>query len=132
MFSIGATMGTAMPSDHFQPEAAISPQEQRKIRGSLEHIDVAAFEANRQTIGRDIGRIDINTFKKLATNAATARAQWVAAATSLCEREHAPTEAEIVHLGSLRAAYVELSEAYEAMRRMVERGYICFLDHPPR
>jgi hypothetical protein len=29
-------------------------------------------------------------------------------------------------LAALRAGYQELSEAYEALRRMVERGYLSF------
>ena len=32
-------------------------------------------------------------------------------------------------LPRLHATYEELTEAYEALRRMVERGYLCFLDH---
>ena len=33
---------------------------------------------------------------------------------------------EVSRLQLLRTAYEELSEAYEAMRRMVERGYLQF------
>jgi hypothetical protein len=52
----------------------------------------------------------------------------VAAALHMTEKAHCPTGAEIANLATLRAAFEELSEAYDAMRRMVERGYLCFLD----
>jgi len=46
------------------------------------------------------------------------------AAVALSEPSHTPSGDEVDHLGKLRATYHELAEAYEAMRRMVERGYV--------
>ena len=39
---------------------------------------------------------------------------------------------EVSRLQMLRTAYEELSEAYEAMRRMVERGYLQFHKGSPK
>ena len=39
-------------------------------------------------------------------------------------------EASVMELAQMRMAYEELVEAYEALRRMVERGYITFQSTP--
>ena len=117
-----------MGQDHFQPEAYLDPQEQRKVRGRLEQVDAAAFNANRQVAARTVGLVDINRFERLAKSAAHARALWVAAALTASEKTLTPSPQEIAHLTALRTAYDELAQAYDAGRRMVERGYICFVD----
>lgn len=112
--------------DHFEPEALLDPQEQRKLRGHLEQIDYAAFAANREVIAKTLGATDIAKFERLAICAAHARAEWVAAALAMTEKPHTLAPEEVLRLNTLRAAYDELTEAYEAMRRMVERGYLSF------
>jgi hypothetical protein len=57
---------------------------------------------------------------------AHARAKWVAAAVQMTESASALTPDQTTQLGTLRRAFVELSEAYDAMRRMVERGYLSY------
>jgi hypothetical protein len=47
---------------------------------------------------------------------------------ALADRGATPTEAQVKHLAALRSTYEELSEAYEGTRRMVERGYLCYLE----
>lgn len=120
-----------MASEHFQPVASMDPHEQRRMKVYLEQIDRATFEANRQVLAREVGRVDLEHFKRLATNASAARAEWVAVALELSNRLHIPTQEETARLAHLRAAYEELSEAYNAIRRMVERGYLCYLSHGP-
>ena len=66
-------------SDHFEPEAAMSPQEQRALRGHLEQIDFAAFAANREILAKALGHADLDRFQRLAISAAHARARWAAA-----------------------------------------------------
>jgi hypothetical protein len=111
-------------SDHFEPEAAMSPQEQRALRGHLEQIDFAAFAANREILARALGHADLDRFQRLAVAAAQARARWAAASLTLSQKAEAPTAQEIDQLAALRRAYEELTEAYEGLRRMVERGYL--------
>jgi hypothetical protein len=112
--------------DHFEPEAMLDPQEQRKLRAHLDQIDYAAFAANREVIGKVMGATDMAKFERLAVCAAHARAEWVAAALVATEHTQTPCDAEVARLAALRSAYDELAEAYEAMRRMVERGYLSF------
>lgn len=107
----------------------LDPQDLRKLHARLEQVDVATFDANRQLLARTVGRVDIKRFQRLASSAALARGHWVAAALETAEKAHTPPDADVASLARLRATYEELTEAYEALRRMVERGYLCFLDH---
>lgn len=117
-----------MGQEHFKPSLVSDPQEQRRLHAHLERIDLAAFEANRYVLARTIGRLDGSHMKHLASMAATARANWVRAAMVISEHGVAPDAAQVEQLALLRKTFQELSEAYEAMRRMVERGYLCYLD----
>lgn len=111
--------------DHFEPED-VDPQVQRRLRGILEQIDYTAFASNKALIGQALGHVDASHFQHMAVAAAQARAQWVAAAVTMTETAHAPAPDQIQKLAQMRSAYEELSAAYEAMRRMVERGYVMF------
>jgi len=109
--------------DHFEPEDT-DPHEQRRVRGLLEQIDYAAFVSNREVIGQMLSGIDAGTFQRLAVMTATARAKWAADALRLSESGSPVTPDQTARLTAHRTAYEELAEAYEAMRRMVERGYL--------
>jgi hypothetical protein len=117
---------TKFASDHFEPEIDSDPQAQRRMRGQLEQIDYTAFVSNREVIGQVVGRADAAQFQRLAVAAATARARWVAEAMALADAGPAVAPAQIARLAELRAAYEELTEAYEALRRIVERGYLAY------
>lgn len=121
------TSSTRRSRDHFEPSDA-DPQEQRRLRGHLEQIDYTAFVSNREVIPQIMGLGTNHTepaaFQRLAVAVATARARWVSEALRMTEAGHAIGPAEAQKLGGLRLAYEELSEAYEGLRRMVERGYL--------
>lgn len=112
-------------SDHFEPEVADDPQAQRRLRGQLEHIDYTAFASNREVIGQVLGTADAGKFQRLAVAAALARSRWVSEALAVSGPQGLSAE-QIAKLSQLRGAYEELTEAYEAMRRMVERGYLTY------
>lgn len=113
--------------DHFEPSDN-DPQEQRRLRGHLEQIDYTAFVSNRevipQVLGLGVNHTEPAAFQRLAVAVATARARWIAEALRLSEAGHAVGPGEAQTLSGMRAAYEELSEAYEGLRRMVERGYL--------
>lgn len=123
---MSAIVSTAQPSDHFEPEPALPPSEQRKLRGHLERIDYATFAANVAVIRETLGPASIERFEQLAVSAARARANWVAATLEASARSKSLSAEDVERLSTLRRGYEELSEAYEAMRRMVERGYLTF------
>ncbi|KQW82626.1 hypothetical protein [Brevundimonas sp. Root1279] len=109
--------------DHFEPQD-IDPQEQRRLRGLLEQIDYAAFVANREVIGHALPKLDPAMFQRLAVMTAGARAKWVSEALRQSESGAPATPDQIARLTAARTAYEELAEAYEGLRRMVERGYL--------
>ncbi len=109
--------------DHFEPQDT-DPQEQRRLRGLLEQIDYSAYVANREVIGQMMPKLDASMFQKLAVLTATARARWVGESLRQSESGAPSTPDQIARLASARTAYEELAEAYEGLRRMVERGYV--------
>jgi hypothetical protein len=111
------------PRDHFEPQDT-DPQDQRRLRGLLEQIDYSAFVANREVIGQMIPKVDAAMFQKLAVLTATARGKWAVESLRQSESGAPSTPDQIARLAAARNAYEELGEAYEALRRMVERGYI--------
>jgi hypothetical protein len=117
--------------DHFEPEQNLDPQAQRKLRGQLEQIDYIAFASNREMISQALGAADAVKFQRVAVAAAHARTRWVSEALAATEASHALTPEQVNRLSALRAAYEELREVYEAMRRMVERGYFSFESASP-
>lgn len=108
--------------DHFEPQDT-DPHEQRRLRGLLEQIDYSAFVANREVIGQMLPKLDASMFQRLAVMTATARGKWVSESLRQSESGAPSTPDQIARLASARAAYEELAEAYEALRRLVERGY---------
>lgn len=124
--SVTRTSSVRRTSDHFEPEAALDPQAQRRLRGHIEQIDYTAYASNREVIGQVLGQADLAKFQKLAVAAALARSQWIAAAVAMTENPTPLSPEQAVKLTGLRTAYEELTEAYEGMRRMVERGYLSF------
>jgi hypothetical protein len=109
--------------DHFEPEAALDPQEARHLRGYLEQIDLTAFAANQATLKGTLGQANQLQFEMLAIAVARARAHWVGAALAMTETTQ-PTPEQTAALTTLRESFEELSEAYQGLRRMVERGYL--------
>ena len=124
--SVTRTSSVRRTSDHFEPEAALDPQAQRRLRGHIEQIDYTAYASNREVIGQVLGQADLAKFQKLAVAAALARSQWIAAAVAMTESPTPLSPEQAAKLTGLRTAYEELTEAYEGMRRMVERGYLSF------
>ena len=124
--SMTRTSMTRSPLDHFEPQETTDPAAQRKLRGQLEQIDYAGFAANKEAIARVIGHASAGQFQRLAVTAAQARAHWAAEALALADAGHPPSPAEIAKLNELHAAFDAVSEAYEGLRRMVERGYLVY------
>lgn len=121
-----ATNRSRSGSDHFEPQD-IDPHEQRLLRGHLEQIDYATYAANQAVIGHVLGSSDTGQFQRMAVACAQARARWIDAALKATEGPAAALTAEQTQtLAALRAAYEEIAAAYEAMRRMVERGYLTY------
>ena len=117
------TSSTRRTRDHFEPQDS-DPSEVRKLRGLMEQIDYTAFISNREVIGATLLVVDSAMFQRLAVSVATSRSKWVAEALRLSESGSPVTPDQTARLTAHRTAYEELAEAYEGLRRMVERGYL--------
>jgi hypothetical protein len=122
--SVTRTSTVRSALDHFEPDTDDDPQAQRRRRGHLEQIDYTAYAANREAIARTLGHATMDRFQRLAVAAAQARVAWAAQALTYAETGRPLEPGETARLTLMRETYVELIEAYEALRRMVERGYI--------
>lgn len=122
--SISRTGSFRRQNDHFEPQDDTDPHAQRRIRGQLEQIDYTAFASNKTVVAQVLGQADALRFQKLAVAAANARAVWVSHALAAADTAGRLTPDDLAKLTHLRGVYEELTEAYEALRRMVERGYI--------
>lgn len=120
--SVMATQYRRIGPDHFEPQD-LDPLAERRLRGQLERIDYTAFAANREVIGAAVGKLRPSDFQKLALAVAQARAAWIKAAMGAGP---SPDADAIARLAALHVAFNELGEAYEAARRLVERGYCAF------
>lgn len=125
-----ANMWRSAP-DHFEPDEAADPKLQRQLRGYLDQIDYTSYAANKKLLAA-LGRADSQKFERLALAAAVARAQWIAAALAATEGGHPPTREQVQQITHMREAFEELTEAYGALRRLVERGYVPFVSAEPK
>lgn len=112
--------------DHFEPDGAMDPKAQRQLRGHLEQIDCTAYDANRAVLSAALAGVDAKKFERLALATAQARARWVATGIAAGDPGRPVAPNQLAELAHLRSVYEELAEVYEAMRRMVERGYLAF------
>src|SRR5581483_8571242 len=84
-------------SDHFEPDAGLDPQAQKRLRGALEQIDYIAYATSKEV---------------------------AAAALESAEAGQPLTAREVDELVAHRRAFEEATEVYEALRHLVERGYL--------
>jgi len=125
MATVRAMRTTAYADDHFEPDAQLDPHAQRRIRGHMEQVDYMAFVCNREVLG-GLGQAKAEAVQRLALATAKARARWVIKALEI-SAAGAPTTQQACELTALRTAYEELGEAYEGIRRMIERGYVTYV-----
>lgn len=110
--------------DHFEPQTDDDPHAQRRVRARLEQIDYAAFAANKELIGALIGDLSPERLQRLAVATAHARARWAAEALAAADQGPGVAAERVRAIAEARVAFEELAEAYDAVRRMVERGYV--------
>jgi hypothetical protein len=113
-------------SDYFEPDANLDAKAQRALRGNLEQIDTIAYLSNREVVDLTLGGIDAKMFQRMAVACANARADWTHMALEATETGHLPSPQQVEALAQMRTTYEELAAAYDALRRMVERGYLAY------
>lgn len=101
----------------------LDPKARKALKAALGKMDLAVYAANQEIIGRVLPDLDQQDVVRFAVVVAERRAQYVKEALRLTRTTREPSPAEIAGLAALRAGYDELSAAFEALRRLIERGY---------
>ena len=132
MSSIRTNSMRRMALDHFEPDLSDDPQAQKRLRGVLEQIDYTAFACSREIVGQTIGVVDTHRLQRLAVSVAAARAAWLKETLSMSDIGHQLSPHQTEKVAQLRQAFEELAEAYEGLRRAVERGYVAYNSLSPK
>jgi len=111
---------------HLAPEES-DPTFAQKRRRFLDGLERAIAEANREIIGTaltaDPGSIlDADAFLRLAVRVAELRARYIA--EGLAAAVGHPDPPAIERLAQSRRAFEEMRSVFEAIERVVERGYV--------
>ena len=108
--------------DHLVSKEMLDRESARKLQKFLEETEMAIFSANREVIRKAVPELTRESFMAFAVRVAEARARYIKAALDLSARQN-PTPEDIAALKAAREASDELVQAFEATKRVIERGY---------
>ena len=95
----------------------------RRQRQFLEEVERKIAEANREILHERIPELDKSSFVALAKQVARLRATYLQAALTAATAAET-TEDFVSELRSKREAYDEAREAFDALQRAIQRGYV--------
>ena len=126
------------PIGWFEPRRHLAPEENdpafaQKRRRFLDSLERAIAEANREIIRKTLtpgegNSFDADTFLRLAVRVAELRARYIAEGLTAAAAGHPDAEV-IERLAQSRRAFEEMREVFEAVERVVERGYVDLPTH---
>lgn len=92
----------------------------------LQQIERTIRAANREIIHKHLPAISADDVTRLAVVVAELRARYLDSAKRMAERDQgvAPDASEIAKLARAREHYDEVTHAFEALKRAIERGYV--------
>jgi hypothetical protein len=101
------------------------PEQTRVYRRFIEEIEMALRAANREIIGKQIPELNKESFFRLAVSVAKLRADYLKAVLALNWEDDG---IDVAPVQDKRAIYEEASKAFEALERIIERGYVDIAD----
>ncbi|HLT78750.1 MAG TPA: hypothetical protein VKZ87_15310 [Ferrovibrio sp.] len=108
--------------DHLVSKEMLDRDTARKLQKFLEEIEMAIFNANREVIHKAVPELNRDSFMAFAHRVAEARARYIKTALELAAKQN-PSPEDIAGLKAAREANDELVYAFEATKRVIERGY---------
>lgn len=108
--------------DHLVTKEMLDRDTHRKLQKFLEEIEMAIFSANREVLKKAVPELTREAFMAFAVRVAEARARYLKIALELSGNAN-PSPEDIARLKSAREANDELLHAFEATKRVIERGY---------
>jgi hypothetical protein len=110
--------------DHLMSDEMLDRDVRKALTKFTEGLEVAIFEANKEIMSRKLGVVQRESFLRLAVKVAESRADYVRLALEMAKGEGLPQPPDVDRLTASRVTYEELVAAFEAMERIIERGYI--------
>lgn len=108
--------------DHLVSKDMLDRESQRKLQKFLEEVEMAIFSANREVLKKTVPELTREAFMAFAIRVAESRARYLKIALELSAKPN-PTAEDIAGLKAAREANDELMQAFEATKRVIERGY---------
>lgn len=108
--------------DHLVTKEMLDRESQRKLQKFLEETEMAIFTANREVLKKAVPELTRDSFMAFAVRVAEARARYLKIALELSANPN-PSSEDIARLKAAREANDELLHAFEATKRVIERGY---------
>jgi hypothetical protein len=108
--------------DHLVTKEMLDRDSHRKLQKFLEEIEMAIFSANREVLKKAVPELTRDAFMGFAVRVAEARARYLKIALELSANAN-PSSDDIARLKAAREANDELLHAFEATKRVIERGY---------
>lgn len=108
--------------DHLVSKDMLDRESQRKLQKFLEEVEMAIFSANREVLKKAVPELTRDSFMAFAVRVAEARARYLKVALEMSAKAN-PTAEDIAQLRAAREANDELVQAFEATKRVIERGY---------
>lgn len=108
--------------DHLVTKEMLDRESHRKLQKFLEEIEMGIFSANREVMKKAVPELTRDSFMAFAVRVAEARARYLKVALELSAANN-PTPEDIARLKAAREANDELVQAFEATKRVIERGY---------
>ncbi len=108
--------------DHLVTKEMLDRDSHRKLQKFLEEIEMAIFSANREVMKKSVPELTRDSFMAFAVRVAEARARYLKIGLELSANAN-PTAEDIARLKAAREANDELLHAFEATKRVIERGY---------
>ena len=108
--------------DHLVTKEMLDRESQRKLQKFLEDVEMAIFSANREVMKKAVPELTRESFMAFAVRVAEARARYLKIALELSANSN-PSSEDIARLKAAREANDELLHAFEATKRVIERGY---------
>lgn len=108
--------------DHLLSKDMLDREVTRKLQKFLEEIEMAIFSANREVIHKAVPELTRESFMAFAVRVAEARARYIKIALELSTKTN-PSPEDIARLKAAREGNDELVHAFEATKRVIERGY---------
>ena len=109
--------------DRLSTSDELDRQNRHALMAFKQELDAVIMTANQQVLKRKLPDLDRESMTRLAVRVAELRGTYLAAALQIAEAEGTPNTTAVDDLRMHRFAYDEMREAFEALQRVIERGY---------